>query len=83
MVNLWSQPSLWYVLPGLLGTLFVYASLQGFSHFKAAITMASLVANQLVAGMVFDAWRGGSLSTRKFLCAGLLIAGADLVAKDG
>ncbi|MEL6806435.1 MAG: DMT family transporter [Pseudomonadota bacterium] len=80
---LWAQPSWWYVLPGLLGTLFVFASLQGFAHVGAAITVTSLVASQLVAGLVFDAWNGDSLSLRNFVGAGLLIAGAALVAQDG
>jgi transporter family-2 protein len=83
MANLWSQPSWWYVLPGLLGTLFVFASFRGFAHFGAATAVASLVASQLVAGMAFDAWSGDSLSTRNLVGAGLLIAGAALVAQDG
>jgi len=83
LANLWTQPSWWYVLPGLLGTLFVFASLQGFAHFGAAITLASLVASQLVAGMAFDAWNGDSLSLRNLFGAALLITGAALVSQDG
>jgi len=83
LVALWPQPSWWYILPGLLGTLFVFASLQGFAHFGAAITVSSLVATQLVAGMVYDAWHADSLSLRNLVGAGLLISGAALVALDG
>lgn len=82
LVNLWSQPSWWYVLPGLLGTLFVFAGLQGFAHFGAAITLASLVASQLVAGLAFDAWNGESMSLGNLIGAGLLITGAAMVAND-
>lgn len=83
LANLCAQPSWWYVLPGLLGTLFVFASLQGFAHFGAAITVASLVASQLVAGLVFDTWSGDGPALRNLIGAGLLIAGAALVAQDG
>lgn len=83
IANLWSQPNWWYLLPGLLGTLFVFASLKGFSHFGAAITVATLVASQLVAGMALDAWRGDSLTLLNLVGAWFLITGAALVAKDG
>lgn len=83
LANLWAQPSWWYLRPGLLGTLFVFASLQGFAHFGAAITVAGLVASQLVAGMAFDAWNGDGLSLRNVVGAGLLIVGAAMLAQDG
>lgn len=83
MAKLWTHPKWWYVLPGLLGTLFVYTSLQGFAHFGAAITIASLVAAQLVTGIAVDVWRGDSLSASNVFGAGLLIAGAALVSNDG
>lgn len=83
MANLWTHPNWWYMLPGLLGTLFVFAGLQGFAHFGAAITVASLVASQLVVGLAFDVLSGDSLSIRNVAGAGLLIAGAALVAHDG
>lgn len=45
----------WALLPGLLGSFFVFAGLIGYQRLGAAATIATLVASQLVAGLIADA----------------------------
>lgn len=77
----------WAILPGLLGTFFVFASLLGYQRIGAAATISVLVASQLVAGLAWDMMRSGDTDLQSWIpalfgCA-LLIAGAVLVAARG
>ena len=69
----------WYILPGLLGTFFVFASITGYQRFGAAPTIATLVASQLVFGLVIDLVRIGNFHWQNLACSMLgvvlLIAG--------
>lgn len=74
---------LWFVIPGLLGTFFVYASITGYQTVGAAPTIAVLVASQLVFGLAWDfsqtdeiTFQGALTAT---LGAGLLICGAFII----
>lgn len=74
---------LWFVIPGLLGTFFVYASITGYRTVGAAPTIAVLVASQLVFGLAWDFSQmdentlQGALNAT--LGAGLLISGAFII----
>ncbi len=41
----------WTLIPGLLGSFFVFASISGYQNVGAATTIAVLVASQLVGGV--------------------------------
>ncbi|WP_167858583.1 DMT family transporter [Methylobacterium nonmethylotrophicum] len=81
----------WFLLPGLLGTLFVAASLYGYRQQGATVTVALVVAGQLAAGIAGDAAgltgrRVGvnpdsSLGWETWLGAALLLAGAVLILR--
>lgn len=43
------------MLPGLLGTFFVFASLYGYKHMGAATTITLIISSQLITGVVMDA----------------------------
>jgi len=75
----------WAVLPGLLGSFFVFAGVIGYQKVGAASTVAVLVASQLIAGLLADAYRAGPnfgsrISPLSWLGAALLLAGSVLVA---
>ena len=44
----------WTLIPGLLGSFFVFASISGYQNVGAATTIAVLVASQLIGGLVLD-----------------------------
>ncbi len=44
----------WTLIPGLLGSFFVFASISGYQNVGAATTIAVLVASQLVGGLIMD-----------------------------
>ena len=44
----------WTLIPGLLGSFFVFASISGYQTVGAATTIAVLVASQLVGGLIMD-----------------------------
>ncbi|MDO6587161.1 DMT family transporter [Salipiger sp. 1_MG-2023] len=67
------------LLPGLLGTLFVYASLSGYARVGAVLTISTLVAAQIAAGVGFDALRGLPVSGGQMAGLALLLAGVALV----
>lgn len=69
------------LLPGLLGSFFVFASLTGYRHLGSAATIAILVASQLVFGLGADFMRAGSPKPQaaQLLGVGLLILGSWLV----
>lgn len=73
----------WFVIPGLLGTFFVYASITGYQTVGAAPTIAVLVASQLVFGLVWDFSQMDEISFQGTLTAtlgaGLLICGAFII----
>lgn len=75
----------WTLIPGLLGSFFVFASINGYQHVGAATTIAVLVASQLIGGLVFDMVRSHGVPWRALvgpLCgAVLLVIGAWLVAR--
>jgi transporter family-2 protein len=70
------------LLPGLLGSFFVFASVQGYRTLGAAPTIAVLVASQLAAGLACDAiaTRFHNVAMRPLAGAALLVVGAILVA---
>lgn len=69
------------LVPGLLGTFFVFASLMGYRTLGAAPTIALLVASQLVVGLAVDLYRADPprLALTPMLGAALLILGACLI----
>lgn len=75
----------WTLIPGLLGSFFVFASINGYQHVGAATTIAVLVASQLIGGLVLDVIRNHGVAWRALvgpLCgAVLLVIGAWLVAR--
>lgn len=76
----------WAILPGLLGSFFVFAGILGYQRVGAATTIAVLVASQLVAGIAADALKSDAVQTRPSLLtlagAVLLILGAVMVARE-
>jgi bacterial/archaeal transporter family-2 protein len=80
-----ARARLWFVLPGLLGTFFVFASLYGYEHQGAAATTVLVVAAQLVTGILLDQM-GLTGATRPFdlltlVGAVLLVFGAIIVVR--
>jgi len=75
----------WTLLPGLLGSFFVFASISGYQNVGAATTIAVLVASQLVGGLIMDLIRAHGVPVRALigpLCgAVMLVVGAWLVAR--
>jgi transporter family-2 protein len=81
----------WFLVPGLLGTLVVAASLYGYRQQGATVTVAMVVTGQLVAGIAGDAMgltgrRGGlgpetSIGLQTWIGAALLLAGAVLILR--
>jgi transporter family-2 protein len=75
----------WFVLPGLLGTFFVFASLYGYKHQGAAATIALVVAAQLVTGLMLDGMgvtgAARSIGVQTLLGAAFLVTGALLVVR--
>ncbi|WP_058910132.1 DMT family transporter [Entomohabitans teleogrylli] len=75
----------WTLIPGLLGSFFVFASINGYQHAGAATTIAVLVASQLIGGLVMDVARSQGITLRELagpVCGAiLLVAGAWLVAR--
>ena len=73
-----------WLLPGVLGTYFVFASVTGYRNFGAAPTIAILVASQLCCGLLADALAvfgpGRGVSPAQWLGAAFLVAGAFLSA---
>lgn len=77
---------IWFLLPGLLGSFFVFAGIMGYQKVGAAVTISVLVASQLVAGLIVDELRAevpfARISPNALLGAGLLIIGAFLVVRE-
>lgn len=75
----------WTLIPGLLGSFFVFASITGYQNVGAATTIAVLVASQLIGGLALDIVRQSQIPWRALvgplLGAVMLVAGAWLVAR--
>lgn len=75
----------WTLIPGLLGSFFVFASISGYQYVGAATTIAVLVASQLIGGLAMDIVRSHGIPWRALVgpvCgAVMLIIGAWLVAR--
>ena len=75
----------WTLIPGLLGSFFVFASISGYQYVGAATTIAVLVASQLIGGLVMDIVKSHGSPWRALVgpvCgAVMLIIGAWLVAR--
>jgi transporter family-2 protein len=80
-----AQAKPWFVLPGLLGTFFVFAGVFGYRHLGAAPTIMLIVAAQLAMGIALDALglTGGArpIEVQTLVGAALLVAGAFLVLR--
>ncbi len=76
----------WMILPGVLGSFFVFAGIMGYQRLGAAATVSVLVASQLVLGLLVDQARSGAALREAMvpaLGAVLLVLGAWLVARRG
>ena len=73
----------WFVVPGLLGTFFVFASVTGYQNVGAAPTIAILVASQLVFGLAWDISRSDEVTVQGLMTAalgaGFLIGGVVII----
>ena len=76
----------WTLIPGLLGSFFVFASISGYQYVGAATTIAVLVASQLIGGLVMDVVRSQGVPLKALIgpvCgAVLLVVGAWLVGSS-
>lgn len=76
---------IWMLLPGLLGSFFVFSGILGYQKLGAAATISVLVASQLMAGLAVDIYKAGPAALRDnlpaLLGAVLLVVGAFLVAR--
>ena len=75
----------WTLVPGLLGSFFVFASISGYQNVGAATTIAVLVASQLIGGLVMDILKSHGVPLRALIGPGcgavMLVVGAWLVAR--
>ncbi|WP_287881894.1 DMT family transporter [Aquitalea sp.] len=72
----------WLLLPGLLGSFFVFAGIMGYQSIGAAATIAVLVASQLLTGMVVQMRQTHALpDVSALLGAVLLMAGVVLILR--
>lgn len=74
----------WFVIPGLLGTFFVFASITGYRELGAAPTISILVASQLAFGLAWDMSRSETVSIEGLATAAggaaLIVAGVVMIA---
>lgn len=84
----------WTLIPGLLGSFFVFASISGYQNVGAATTIAVLVASQLIGGLVLDIFRSHGVPLRAlfgpicgailhFTCGWRLVGGQTLILIRG
>lgn len=71
----------WTLIPGLLGSFFVFASISGYQTVGAATTIAVLVASQLVGGLIMDLVRAHGVPVRALI--GPVCGAVMLVVGDG
>lgn len=71
------------LIPGLLGTFFVFASLIGYQRLGAGTTISVLVTSQLIGGLAADAIRtgGARIDAATVVGAVMLGVGTVLVAR--
>ncbi|WP_370677205.1 DMT family transporter [Pleomorphomonas sp. PLEO] len=71
------------LIPGLLGTFFVFASLIGYQRLGAGATISVLVTSQLIGDLVADAIRtgGARIDAATLVGAVMLGVGTVLVAR--
>jgi transporter family-2 protein len=85
LIEIVARARLWFVVPGLLGTFFVFAGLYGYKHQGAAATIVLVVAAQLVTGLILDGMgltgAARSIGTETLLGAAFLVTGAFLVVR--
>ncbi|MBS1166414.1 MAG: hypothetical protein H6R00_2439 [Proteobacteria bacterium] len=67
------------LVPGLLGTFFVFASLIGYQRLGAGTTISVLVTSQLIGGLVADAIRTGGARIDAATLAGAVMLGVGTV----
>ncbi|WP_436874397.1 DMT family transporter [Kosakonia sacchari] len=83
--ELYASVKWWTLIPGLLGSFFVFASISGYQYVGAATTIAVLVASQLIGGLVMDVVRSQGVALKALISpvcgAVLLVIGAWLVAR--
>lgn len=83
--ELYASVKWWTLIPGLLGSFFVFASISGYQYVGAATTIAVLVASQLIGGLVMDVVRSQGIPLRALVgpvCgAVMLVIGAWLIAR--
>ncbi len=72
----------WMLLPGILGSLFVYAGILGYQNVGATVTISTLVASQLITGLLVDYCIHHRLNVQATFGAALLFCGAYLIAKS-
>ena len=74
---------LWFVIPGVLGTFFVYAGITGYQTVGAGSTIAILVTSQLVCGLAWDILRSDNVTVHEIMVAalgaGLLVFGVFVI----
>lgn len=72
----------WAILPGLLGSFFVFAGIVGYQSVGAAVTISVLVSSQLATGMLVDAYKAQTAPSPLSLFGMiLLIVGVTLVLR--
>jgi transporter family-2 protein len=84
-LDLLARARLWFLLPGLLGTFFVFASLYGYRHQGAAATIVLVVAGQLVMGLALDGMgltgAARAIAPHTLIGVALLLVGTALVVR--
>lgn len=79
-----SEAAWWELLGGFLGAFFVSMTIVAVPRIGTASTMAAVIAAQLIAGIILDSTgvfglKTFSLDLKRFIGAGLLLAGALLI----
>lgn len=72
---------LWTLLPGLLGSFFVFAGLLGYEKIGAGPTIAILVTSQLIAGLIADTIKSNEAPIFPMIGVVFLVVGAVLVLR--
>ncbi|MFJ4348396.1 DMT family transporter [Pseudomonas sp. NPDC089401] len=77
----------WHLLPGVLGSFCVFASLLGYQRLGPATTASVLIASQVLVALLVDAFGAGRIATQDLLMPligiAFLIAGVLLIANRG
>jgi len=77
---------LWTILPGMLGSFFVFAGILGYQRIGATMTISILISSQLIAGLMADTIKANGGIARPSMASligiGLLIMGTYMVARE-